>query len=466
MATNSTKPQHEEERDTSTVLEITGDTEKVDWVIEDEEEEDARVTLGIVGRVWTERNVNANALISTMRRIWNPRHGMEANLIEKNVFFFQFYHWRDKEQILEAQPWHFDRHALILSEIQGTAKPSDIPLHSIPFWVRAYDLPLRGRTNVDNARTVGNKVGTFMEVDTSDIIGINKSMRVRSLIDARRPLRDKILLKMKGGREFEVKIKYEKLPLFCYVCGMLGHGEKDCDATKGGAPVTLQFSDELRASPWKANRGGRDDGQNSANMGCAKKLFITKKKKEVEKGEVECVNEMMKKLETVSLCVEEEVQGEGVKQIATHAGQTRGSDGESKEIRVTKQGLLPGSEVGQDTKKVGGNGTDEVGKVTEVTGDNVVRQVEPTGASLLPPLNFSVGCSSSTTGRKYRKFRREGGGIGSQGVDGEAVSMGGKRKDCMEIDEEEDGLKRTKQADREGCVKVAVVGLHQPREYQ
>ncbi|KNA15780.1 hypothetical protein SOVF_095040 [Spinacia oleracea] len=141
-------------------------------------------------------------------------------------------------------------------------------------------------------------------------------------------------------------------------------------------------------------------------MGCAKKLFITKKKKEVEKGEVECVNEMMKKLETVSLCVEEEVQGEGVKQIATHAGQTRGSDGESKEIRVTKQGLLPGSEVGQDTKKVGGNGTDEVGKVTEVTGDNVVRQVEPTGASLLPPLNFSVGCSSSTTGRSNNRSNR------------------------------------------------------------
>lgn len=45
------------------------ETEEVDWVVDEEEEEDARVSLGVVGRVWTDRNVNSNALISTMRRI-------------------------------------------------------------------------------------------------------------------------------------------------------------------------------------------------------------------------------------------------------------------------------------------------------------------------------------------------------------------------------------------------------------
>lgn len=146
--------------------------EEVEWEVDEEEEDDARVTPGIDGRVWTDWNVNSNALIATMRRIWNPRYGVEANPIDKNVFFFQFYHWRDKEHILEAQPWHFDRHALILSEIQGNMQPSDILLHSIPFWVRVYNLPFYERMNIENARKVRNKVGRFIDVDLTNMVGI------------------------------------------------------------------------------------------------------------------------------------------------------------------------------------------------------------------------------------------------------------------------------------------------------
>lgn len=102
-----------------------GGEEEVEWEIgeEEEEEEETRISLGVVGKLWTERNVNANALMATMKGIWNPKYGMEANCIEKNVFFFQFYHWKDKEYVMESQPWHFDRHTLALSDITGEEKP-------------------------------------------------------------------------------------------------------------------------------------------------------------------------------------------------------------------------------------------------------------------------------------------------------------------------------------------------------
>lgn len=91
--------QHEEvtpEHDSLSVVDKeTVVDEEVEWVVEEEEDDDDRVSLGIVGKVWTERHVNSNSRIATMRRIWNPRHGIEANNIGKNVFFFQFYHWRD-----------------------------------------------------------------------------------------------------------------------------------------------------------------------------------------------------------------------------------------------------------------------------------------------------------------------------------------------------------------------------------
>lgn len=66
------------------------DEEEIDWVVDGEEEE-SRVALGVMGNLWTERNIDANALIAVMMKIWNPKHGMEANCIEKNVHFFQFH---------------------------------------------------------------------------------------------------------------------------------------------------------------------------------------------------------------------------------------------------------------------------------------------------------------------------------------------------------------------------------------
>uniref|UniRef100_A0A803MR69 Reverse transcriptase zinc-binding domain-containing protein n=1 Tax=Chenopodium quinoa TaxID=63459 RepID=A0A803MR69_CHEQI len=45
-----------------------------------EEDEDARVELGLVGKLWTNRNVNVNAFISTMKNVWQPKHGLEIKL--------------------------------------------------------------------------------------------------------------------------------------------------------------------------------------------------------------------------------------------------------------------------------------------------------------------------------------------------------------------------------------------------
>lgn len=130
--------------------------------------------------------------MSTIKNVWQPKHGMEANCIEKNIFFFQFHQWKDKANVMDKRPWHFDRYALILSDIHGDIKPSSIELHFIPFWIRVYDLPFKGRGNDSNAKMIGDKVGTYIESKKSDVVAINKSLRIRTMIDVRKPLVSKI----------------------------------------------------------------------------------------------------------------------------------------------------------------------------------------------------------------------------------------------------------------------------------
>ncbi|KAL2939752.1 Outer membrane protein X [Bienertia sinuspersici] len=46
-------------------------------------------------------------------------------------------------------------------------------------------------------------------------------------------------------------MKYEKLPLFCFICGNLGHGKKECDAHRGDFSPKKHYGAWLRASPWR-----------------------------------------------------------------------------------------------------------------------------------------------------------------------------------------------------------------------
>ncbi|KAL2895369.1 GTPase Der [Bienertia sinuspersici] len=104
--------------------------ENIEWIEEGEEEDDARVELGLVGRLWTNRNVNINAFMSTIKNAWQPKHGVEISNIGKNMFVFQFHHWRDKHRVIEDQPWHFDWHALLLGDVDSSGKPSDIQYYT------------------------------------------------------------------------------------------------------------------------------------------------------------------------------------------------------------------------------------------------------------------------------------------------------------------------------------------------
>ncbi|XP_021864017.1 uncharacterized protein [Spinacia oleracea] len=363
-----------------------------------------------------------------MRRIWNPKHGFEANCIEKNTFFFQFHHWKDKEQVMEAQPWHFERHTLALSDVNGEVKPSELPLHNTPFWVRIYDLPLVGRTNDANARVIGNKVGSFIKADKSDVIGINKSLRVRSMIDLRKPLKKEVTLKMRGGETESFPVKYEKLPLFCYVCGKLGHGEKDCEEAMNVTNPKRLYSDKLRASPWQVNKG--DHGEEvEENITCARKLFVTKKKQLARrdgKGEEE-VREVVQQLAGVTLSL----GGRATVVEDKNEGRERH---ESQNANHTKPSENPRAEQGECQ------------------------------------VAFVIG--SSTKGeRKLRKVNKV---CRRRGEKGEDSMVCGKRKDQMEIDGEEieegsEGVKKSRalifSEDTTSLCKVAEVAS-QPREYQ
>ncbi|MBA0846219.1 hypothetical protein Goarm_022249 [Gossypium armourianum] len=92
-----------------------------------------------------------------------------------------------------------------------------------------HDIPPRFFSKV-LSRQLGHFIGHFVEYDGESIArGLRSSMRIKIFMDIHLPL------KMKKGLLFSpenigyVRFKYERLTLFCFFCGKLGHSDSFCE---------------------------------------------------------------------------------------------------------------------------------------------------------------------------------------------------------------------------------------------
>lgn len=53
-------------------------------------------------------------------------------------------------------------------------------------------------------------------------------MRVRVTMDLSKPLKRRMKLRKTGNEWFWITFKYENAPVFCFICGLLGHSDKFC----------------------------------------------------------------------------------------------------------------------------------------------------------------------------------------------------------------------------------------------
>lgn len=145
--------------------------------------------------------------------------------------------------------------------------------------MRVYNLPFKGHLSPNNIQAAGKKIGVIINVDQSGSRGIDKSIRIRVMVDIRKPLRKHVKLKLRGSIEEQFEVKHEKLPLYCFSCGMIGHGTKDCDNCKDIDSPDIKYGPDLKASPWKVFRDdNHGEKREEAPRSCANKLFTTKPK--------------------------------------------------------------------------------------------------------------------------------------------------------------------------------------------
>ncbi|KAK5819695.1 hypothetical protein PVK06_024718 [Gossypium arboreum] len=106
------------------------------------------------------------------------------------------------------------------------------------------------------ARQFGDFLGKFLDYDTSIPSSGNRNyMRIRVRLDVTAPLKCKKKIQVGGALIVYARFKYEKLSLFCFICGKLGHGESYCPFRLRIDPSKIIFGWDLsiRTVPRRLN---------------------------------------------------------------------------------------------------------------------------------------------------------------------------------------------------------------------
>ncbi|TVU24351.1 hypothetical protein EJB05_26783, partial [Eragrostis curvula] len=155
----------------------------------------------------------------------------------------------DYNFVLRGGPWIHKGDALIVVPYDGKTRPSEVDLDVIPIWVQVYDLP-GVMLNKDMGKALGEKLGKFIEVHLDDgDIAAGKFMRIKVALPLNKPLKPWLELKL-NGKICQFKLKYEKVPHFCFRCGRMGHAGGECQFRRHGFSGFC-YDEDLRVSPYK-----------------------------------------------------------------------------------------------------------------------------------------------------------------------------------------------------------------------
>ena len=205
-----------------------------------------------LARVNTPKTYSQTWFYRNMRSAWDAAQEVKFKPLENNLYTVQFSCLGDWERVMNEGPWNFRGDAVILVPYDGISKPSTIRLDTLNIWVQIHDVP---QLYAHLVKPLAAKVGEVLFVETNSLDFVGNFYRVWVQIDVNHPPKNAVSMIREGKRQI-YRVKYEKLPDWCAVCGKLGHLYKEHgrwflrilgplgSCVQGGAQVRAEAAEE------------------------------------------------------------------------------------------------------------------------------------------------------------------------------------------------------------------------------
>jgi hypothetical protein len=180
----------------------------------------------LIGRVLADREIKFAYFSERMSKAWKPVKRVTILKAEGDRYLFQFHHKMDAAKVLDDGPWLYDNFHLAIERIAPGAVPRLVNLNHLDIWVQVHGLPF-GFIQQRVGQGIGQFLGELKSYDSRNSVH-SSYMRLKVRIDVTAPLKKQWQVRTSNGNYVTIVFKYEKLGVFCYRCGLLGHTDKVC----------------------------------------------------------------------------------------------------------------------------------------------------------------------------------------------------------------------------------------------
>ncbi|KAF4399186.1 hypothetical protein G4B88_023780 [Cannabis sativa] len=125
----------------------------------------------LVGKLLTGRVSDFNVFQNMMAFLWQLGMGMYVKELNPNLFLFQFYHEIDIQRVIDGSPWTYDRKPLIFTRLKEGDNPRLVEINHMDMWVQLHNLH-SGNMTLSVVTALGNFIGTFIESDPNNFVGV------------------------------------------------------------------------------------------------------------------------------------------------------------------------------------------------------------------------------------------------------------------------------------------------------
>lgn len=167
--------------------------------------------------------------MGALRPAWGNPKGLVARSVGENLFIAEFGSRQDLERVLDGSPWNVNKRAVLVKRYDQNQRSTDIVFNLLPIWVRIMNLPF----GLMNGKWGGQLAGMIGEVEKLDLDDQGRAwgpyLRAKVAIDVSKPLRRCVgIFSARQQTNEWYDVQYEKLPYFCFSCGIIRHSSIEC----------------------------------------------------------------------------------------------------------------------------------------------------------------------------------------------------------------------------------------------
>nr|POE57305.1 uncharacterized protein CFP56_35163 [Quercus suber] len=232
------------------------------------EEEDTKLNLSksknlrskeyvLAAKFLTRRALNVEAIGRTFKPLWRAKKEFKVREAGDHILLFVFELESDAERVLANEPWTFDKHVVLLQRFDGSTPARYLRFTKLKIWVQIHGLPMR-MLDSETAIEIGETLGQVTPCENlCEQVG-GDFLRIQVEIDVSKPLCRGRRIALDETEEIWISFKYEKLPNFCYWCGLISHDGKDCEVwlakKDSGKTEPHEYGPWLRAIPYNSGK--------------------------------------------------------------------------------------------------------------------------------------------------------------------------------------------------------------------